>query len=220
MNSGKPHIFFVDDEPAVRAAVKKILERSGMRVSVFSSAEDCLTGLAGQECNVLITDLRMSGAGGMSLLREVRRSFPWVSTLIVTGYGDIPLATAAMRAGAVDFIEKPLDQQVLLSAIERAIANSVAPDPRMRDGLSPAEAEVLRGVFDGKTSREIARSLNRSIRTVEAHRRSIMRKFNARNIAQLIQRASMLGFGNSDGGHGAGPVPVTGSSDPQTKRPE
>jgi two-component system, LuxR family, response regulator FixJ len=212
MNSQAVHIFFVDNEPGIRTAVQRTLESSGMRVSVFASAEECLTHLSEQACDVLITDLRMDGMDGMSLLREVKRSLPWMPTIVVTGYGDIPLATTAMRAGAVDFLEKPLDQQELLAAIRRALESAVRPESPLPGRLSPIELDVLRDVFDGKTSREIAVSFNRSVRTIEAHRRNIMVKFGAKNIAQLIQRAAVLGFGSNWQGDSQRPG-VTGASD-------
>jgi len=171
-----------------------------MHVSVFSSAQDCLTGLLGQTCDVLVTDFRMDGMDGVSLLREVKCRFPWVPAIIVTGYGDIPLAVAATKAGAVEFIEKPLDRQELLSAIERALESAVKPEPSLQGRLSAAEGRILRYVLDGKTNREIAHSLNRSIRTIEAHRRGIMRKLGTHSIAGLIQRAIALGFDKKDKG--------------------
>jgi len=194
MNLQKAHIFFVDDEPSIRMAVQRALETLGTHVSVFSSAKDCLTELSEQTCDVLVTDLRMDGMDGMSLLHEVKCRFPWVPTIITTGYGNIQQAVAATKAGAVEFIEKPLDRQELLSAIERALEKAVRPEPSLQEGLSHAEIEVLRHVFGGKTTKEMARTLNRSTRTIDAHRRSIMRKFGAKNIVQLIQSAIALGF--------------------------
>lgn len=209
MNPQEAHIFVVDDEPSIRTAVQRALETSGMHVSVFSSAQDCLAGLLGQTCDVLVTDFRMDGMDGMSLLREVKCRFPWVSTIILTAYGDIPLAVAATKAGAVAFIQKPPDRHELLAAIERALENAVQPELPLRRGLSDTEAEVLHHILDGQTNKEIARSLNRSTRTIEVHRRNIMRKFSANNIAQLIQRAIALGFGKDDTGHQDKPASST-----------
>jgi len=205
MSPQEAHVFFVDDEPGIRTAVQRALESSGMHVSVFSAAEDCLAGLVGQTCDVLVTDFRMDGMDGVSLLREVKRRFPWMPTIILTAYGDIPLAVAATKAGAAEFLEKPVDRQELLAAIERALEHAVQPEPSLRTGLSDAEAQVLHYVFDGKTSKEIAHTLSRSTRTIEAHRRGIMRKFGTKNIAQLIQRATTLGFGMDDNGRDDGP---------------
>jgi FixJ family two-component response regulator len=199
MDRQEAHIFFVDDEPGIRTAVERALESSGMHVSAFSTAEDCLAGLSGQTCDVLITDFKIDGMDGMSLLREVKCRFPWMPTIMVTAYGDVPLAIAATKAGAVEFLEKPLDREELVSAIQRALENAVQPEPSLQGGLSEAEARILRHILDGKTNRAIARGLNRSIRTIEAHRRTIMRKLGVQNITHLTQRAIALGFDKDNG---------------------
>jgi len=194
MGPQEAHVFFVDDEPGIRMAAQRALETSGMHVRVFSSGEDCLAGLLEQTCDVLITDLRMEGMDGMSLLHAVKSRFPWISVIVISGYGSIPVAVAAMKTGAAEFLEKPLDRQELLSAVSRALANATRVGPSLQGGLSDAEAQVLRHIIDGRTSREIAHALNRSIRTVESHRHSVMHKFGARNVAQLVQRAAAIGL--------------------------
>jgi FixJ family two-component response regulator len=130
---------------------------------------------------------------------------------MITGYGDVPLAVAAIKAGAVEFLEKPLDRQELLSAVQRALDSAVRPEPSLQGGLSDTEAQVLRHVLDGKTNRETAEALNRSVRTIEAHRHSVMRKFGARNVAQLAQRAAALGVVKSNE-KGAGRSPQMGTT--------
>jgi two-component system response regulator FixJ len=150
----------------------------------------------------------MEGMDGMSLLREVKSRFPWVPTIIVTGYGDIPLAIAATKAG-FGFLEKPVDRDRLLSAIQNAMEKAAQPEPSLQVGLSPAEVRILRDILDGKTNWEIARSLNRSIRTIEAHRRDIMRKLGTRSLAQLVRRALALGFDKGAVTNG-GSAPDTG----------
>ncbi len=194
------HVFLVDGDPGIQAAVKRTLESSGMRVSVFSSAEDCIEALGQQVCDAVLADIVMDGMGGMSLLHNIKRHFPWLPVIITTGYGDIPLAVAAMKAGAADFLEKPLDRQNLLSAVRRALEAAVKPDLPLREGLSGMESQVLRDIVQGKTSRQIAIDLNRSIRTIEAHRHRIMHKFGAKNVAQLVQRADAFQSRVSQGG--------------------
>lgn len=194
MNLQEAHIFFVDDEPTVRMAAQRALKSAGLQVSVFASAEDCLTAMSSQTCDGVVTDIRMEGRDGISLLREIKRRFPWLPVIITTGYGDIPSAVAAIKAGAADFMEKPLDREQLLSAIRKTLEVSQRPEVPLREGLSEVEARVLRLVCAGKTSREIARTLNRSVRTIEAHRHHIMQKFAACNIAQLVRRANELGL--------------------------
>ncbi len=196
MDSRETYIFFVDDEPSIRMAVKRTLERFGMHVSVFASAQDCLTELSVQMCDVLITDFRMDGMDGLSLLREVKRRFPWLPTIMITAYSSIPLAIAATKAGAGEFIEKPLDEDKLLSAIQRVLEYAARRGPPLKGKLSCIETQVLREILDGKTNKEIAHRFHRSIRTIEAHRRDIMRKLSTKNVAQLIRKASAWGFGN------------------------
>jgi len=195
MNLQEPHVFFVDDEPGIRRAAQRAMESSGMCVRVFSCGPDCLAALSQETCDVLITDVRIGGMDGMSLLREVKRRFPWLPTIIVTAYGDIPLAVTAIKTGAAEFIEKPLDRQELLSAIHKAMGTAARPNSNLQELLSDAELQVVRLILDGRTTREIANTLSRSARTIEAHRHNVMRKLGARNVAQLVQRANALGFG-------------------------
>ncbi len=192
MDLHEAHVFLVDDDPGIQAAVKRALESSGMHVSVFSSAEDCIDALGQQACDAVIADIIMDGMGGMSLLHNIKRHFPWLPVIIMTSYGDIPLAVAAMKAGAADFLEKPLDRQNLLSAVRRVLEAAVKPAHSLQEGLSSIEAQVLRDIVEGKTSRQIATALNRSIRTIEAHRHRLMHKFGAKNVAQLVQRADVF----------------------------
>jgi FixJ family two-component response regulator len=191
MNAQKMHIFFVDDEPTIQTIVQRALESEEMHVSVFSGAEDCLAALSRQPCDLVITDLRMAGMDGLSFLREVKCHHPWLHVIIVTAYGDIPLAVEAVKAGAADFIEKPLDRQELLSAIRNAQKTSL-PVFVPREAISRMEAQVLRLFLDGRTSKETAQVLKRSTRTIESHRHRLMRKFGVHNAVQLAQRASAL----------------------------
>jgi FixJ family two-component response regulator len=192
MNPQETHVFVVDDEPTVLTAFQRALESGGMQVSVFSCAEDCLAALPEKPCDVIVTDIRLGNRDGLSLLQEVKHSFPWLRVLIVTAYGDIPLTVAAMRAGATDFLEKPVDRQDLLAAIRQALQTDVGPVSWPREPLSSAETQVLRFFLEGKTSRETAVLLNRSTRTIEAHRQRIMRKFGVHNAVQLTRKAGAL----------------------------
>jgi FixJ family two-component response regulator len=191
MNPQETHIFFVDDEPTIRMAVQRALASAETHVSVFSCAEDCLAALSRQACDVVITDVRMEGMDGLALLQEVKHHFPWLQVIIVTAYGDIPLAVAALKAGAADFIQKPLDREELLSAIRNAL-KAGRPVSFPREAISHAEAQVLRLFLEGRTSKETAHVLNRSTRTIEAHRQRIMCKFGVHNAVQLAQKASAL----------------------------
>jgi len=194
MNPQETHIFVVDDEPDVALAIRRALESAGMHVRVFASARDCLAALSKQACDVIITDIRMEGMDGLSLLQEIRRRFPWLQTIVVTAYGDVPLTVAAMRAGAVTLLEKPLDRQDLLSAVQTALDTNAPSVAFPREPLSPVEAQVLRLFLGGLTSRETGVALSRSTRTIEAHRHNLMRKFGVHNAVLLAQKASVLWF--------------------------
>ncbi|OGP68656.1 MAG: hypothetical protein A2169_05335 [Deltaproteobacteria bacterium RBG_13_47_9] len=187
-------IFFVDDEPKIREVVGETLEQVGSRVSCFANAADCLEQLEIQRCDLLITDMKMPGMSGMELLAEAKRIVPWLPVLVVTGYGDIPTAVTAMKAGAVDFIEKPLETDAFLQKVRSllehdAVLNSV-PDKL----LTRTEIKILRLVIEGKSSKEIATILHRSIRTVEVHRSRTMRKLGVDNLIDLVKRAAVMGL--------------------------
>jgi two-component system, LuxR family, response regulator FixJ len=197
MNPQEAHIFFVDDDESICVAVQRTLESHGLSVSTFSSAQACLIGLEGRACDLVITDFKMEGMDGLSLLREIRQRLPWIPMIMTTGFGDVPLVVAATKAGAVNFIEKPLDRGQLLNVIEEALRDHRRTRPILQT-LTPAEVRVLRGILHGKTNKEISKGLHRSIRTVEAHRRGIMAKFGVGNIAELVQQATALGYAKEE----------------------
>jgi len=191
MNAQGIHVFVVDEDPTIQMAFQRAIESGGMHASTFARVEDCLAALSESACDVVITDVRLAGMDGLSLLQEIKRRFPWVRVIFVTAYADISLAVTAMKAGAADFLEKPLDQQELLSALESTLQGAqLVSFPR--EGISPMEAQVLRLLLEGHTSRETAAVLTRSARTVEVHRHNLMRKFGVRNSVQLARRASTL----------------------------
>jgi two-component system response regulator FixJ len=190
----KHHIFFVDDEPRVRELVGGTLEQAGFRVSCFASAADCLEQLRADKCDLLVTDVKLPGMSGIELLTEVKRFTPSLPVLVVTGYGDIPMAVRVMKAGAADFIEKPLERQVLLSAVEFALKQITPTDPLSSKGLTRAEMRVLSMILDGKTNKETANLLHRSVSTVEVHRKHIMRKLGVDNIVDLVKQATAMGL--------------------------
>jgi len=187
-------IFFVDDEAGVRRAVAKTLERLGSKVTCFARAVDCLERLRSKRCDLLITDVKMPGMTGLQLLAEAKRVAPWLPVLVITGYGDVPMAVRALKQGALDFIEKPLDRKRFLWAVEEALQRSAPPDRLLGKALTRMETATLHLVLEGKSNREISDLLHRSIRTVEAHRNRIMRKFGVSNLVDLVKRATVLGL--------------------------
>ena len=195
-NNAEQHIFFVDDEPKVRAVVGRTLEQLGSKVDCFASAADCLEQLRRRRCDLLITDVKMPEMDGLELLAEVKRIFPMLPVLVITGYGDIPMAVTAVKAGALDFIEKPFNRQSFLTAVESALKRKTAAEAQTLKLLTRAELQVLYLVLQGKTSKEIAALRNRRERTVQDQRASIYDKLGVRNLAELFGWAVKVGLIN------------------------
>ncbi len=194
INSTEQHIFFVDDEPKVRKAIGRTLERLGSKVSCFACAADCLEQLRSETCDLLITDVKMPGMDGIELLTEAKRIVPWLQVLVITGYGDIPMAVRALKAGALDFIEKPLDRQSFLSVVESILKRNAWADPLLGKLLTRTERIVLRFILDGKSNKEIAYLRHRALRTIEDHRNHIYRKVGVHNLVDLFKWAAGMGL--------------------------
>lgn len=194
MTIGEQHIFFVDDEPAVRKSVAQTLERLGCQISCFADAEGCLEQLQVCSCNLLITDVKMPGMDGLELVRQAKRIVPWLPILVITGYGDIPMAVRAVKAGAVDFIEKPLHRQSFLAVVQSVLKQNDIYNLLKGRHLTERETAVLRLILRGRSNKEIADTLHRSIRTIEDHRRHIMRKLDVDNVVDLVKRAAVMGL--------------------------
>jgi len=193
-NPAAAEVVFVDDEPDVCRVVQKTLARAGVQVRCFMCAGEALAHVAAHRCDLLITDVRMPERDGLDLLREVKAGKPWIPVLMVTGYGEVPLAVRALRAGAADFVEKPLDRDRFLQAVEHLLAHRARPAGLQGESLTKTERTILHLVLEGRSNREIAAALNRSLRTIEAHRCHGMQKLGASNIVELLQRAAGLGL--------------------------
>ena len=190
--NGKQHVFVVDDEPDVRAAICRTLEFVGYQTSCFGSAADCLAKMRSRRCDLLITDVVLPGMDGMELLSEVKCRTPSLPVLIVTGYGSVEMAVQAMDAGASSFIRKPLDRSSLLGAVETALARRGRVSDHARKPLTRAEVDVLRLILEGKGNKEIAKLRHRSVRTIEDQRRRIMHKFGVDNPIDLIREVAIV----------------------------
>ena len=191
-NITKKDIFFVDDEPEVREVVSRTLEQFGVKVSCFANAAECLKQLRSRKCDLLITDVKMPEMDGIELLIEVRRIVPPLPVLVISGYGDISMAVTALKAGASDFIVKPLDRQSFLSAVESVLKRNTLTHPLVNKVLTKTEMRVLFLILDGKSTKEIARLRCRSVRTVEFHRGSIMRKVGVDNLVDLVKQTTVV----------------------------
>jgi two-component system response regulator FixJ len=193
-NFVETHIFFLDDEPTIREVVAETLKDSNFKVSCFSNPIECLEGLRSTKCDLLITDLKMPEKDGIELLIDVQHRAPWIPVLIITGYGNIPTAVKAMKAGAADFIEKPLDKKNFMQKIKSILKKNISHHPDLGDLLTKREMEVLKLVIDGKSNKEISIILNRSIATVEVHRAHFMHKLGVHNIIDLLKRVADMGL--------------------------
>jgi RNA polymerase sigma factor (sigma-70 family) len=187
-------VYIVDDDNAVRNALKLLFRTAQLDAEAFSSADAFLEGAdLTQRCCVLL-DIRMPGMTGTALHEELLRRSHRVPVIFITGHGDIPMAVDAMKKGAFDFIEKPFDDEQLLSQVRAALESFEAGEAEKAEAgaalelLSSRQREVLQRVLDGKPSRQIAEELAISVKTVEFHRARIMQKLGVRTAAELFRR--------------------------------
>ena len=185
-------VFFVDDDAGIRRVVCEELEGLDYNVSCFASASDCLEQLPKQNCNLLITDVKMPGMDGLALLGRVKRVAPWVPVMVITGFGDVSMAVKVLKLGAVDFVEKPLDRDAFLDRVKSVLKQDDFADSPAGQALTKTEKKVLKLILDGKGNTEIAYGLDRALRTIERHRSDIMHKFGVDNIIELVKKAALI----------------------------
>lgn len=190
--SEKQHVFVVDDEPDVSDAMRRTLELAGYEVRCFDSAAACLVKMRSAQCDLLITDVVLPGMDGIELLSEVKCRIPSLPVLVVTGYGNVEMAVEVMAAGASSFLQKPLERDSFLAAVEAALKHRKHVREGVRKPLTRSEVEVLRLILDGKGNKEIARLRHRSVRTIEDQRRRIMHKFGVDNPVDLIREVAIV----------------------------
>ncbi len=193
----RPLIQVIDDDDAIRDSLEALLLAEGFEVVCFPSADAFLARDEGPNAGCCLLDVRMPGTDGLALLAGLGEERLTVTPVIVmTGHGDVPMAVKAMKLGAVDFIEKPFDTQILLTAI-RSVLQSPSRvrkkvDPALAsklDSLTPREREVLRHLVAGRSNKEVGLELGISPRTVEIHRAHLMQKMTADSLAQLVRMA-------------------------------
>ena len=196
MTELKPTVFVVDDDQAVRAALSLLIKSAGLQVKTFGSAQAFLRAYDPAHPGCLILDVRMRGMGGMELQEKLAAQGIAIPVIIITGHGDVPMAVRAVKRGAIDFIQKPFDDQVLLDRITQAVelntqrrrqeaeqAEATAKLAR----LSPREREVMDLLVAGKGNKEIALALGLSRKTVDIHRSHVMLKLGVDSIADLVR---------------------------------
>ncbi len=186
-------IFLVDDEPRLLAVLAESVATLGIPVMSFNSPIRCLEALASAPCSLLITDVTMPEMDGLQLLQEVRSIRPFLPIIVITGFGDVPLAVRSLKDGAFDFIEKPIEEQSFLGRVKEALKNSEGAQLDVQS-LTETERKVLAMVAEGKTNKEIAHLIGRSIRTVENHRYRLMHKLNVDSTAGLAKLAIAMGL--------------------------
>ena len=195
----EPTVFIVDDDDAVRRFLSGLIESVELRVEAFASARDFLEAYEPGQPGCLVLDVRMPGMSGLELQRELAERAIDLPVIVLTGHGNVQVAVHAMKAGAVDFVEKPFDNELLLDRIQKAVAESVrARGERIKrieiaermQLLTPREREVLDLVVAGQTNKGVARRLDISEKTVEIHRANVMRKMQAKSLADLVKMAT------------------------------
>ncbi len=190
-----PTICIVDDDADVRDSLELLLRRSGFDILSFDSARAFLESKATSHIVCVLADVRMPEMDGLALQREITRRGPSLPVIIMTGHGDVQMAVQAMRAGAIDFLEKPFEKTALIEAIDRArqpinLAAGAGPNnASLIESLTEREREVFALLSEGQQNKVIARQLRISARTVEVHRARIMAKLNVKNLAELVKAA-------------------------------
>ena len=194
-------VYIVDDDEAVRDSLSMLLESKAFAVKSFASAVEFLAAASSLHPGCLIVDIRMPEMDGLELQQHlIDRSLDF-PLIVITGHGDVPVAVRAMKAGAVDFIEKPFTYEAILDSLAVGFLRLTAPDKdptkvaaiAKLELLSPRELEVLQGLLAGLPNKSIAYDLNISPRTVEIHRARVMDKMGARSLSELIRLALAAG---------------------------
>lgn len=205
--SDNPTVYIVDDDAVVRDALKLLMESVGLQVAAFASAQEYLDQFDADQAGCLIVDVRMPGISGLDLQARLAAERIHPPVIIITGHGDVPMAVRAVQAGAVDFLEKPFNNQAMLDSVHHAIemdAKRRGESSRLQeieeryDSLTPREKEVLQLVIEGKRNKNIAFDLDISQSTVEVHRSRVMEKMQARTLSDLMRMTMAMDLLKAD----------------------
>jgi two-component system response regulator FixJ len=189
-------VYVIDDAEEVRSAITLLMESVGLEVVTFHSADNFLENYRDDFEGCILLDVRMPGMSGLELQEKLNKLKTAPPVIIITGHGDVPMAVKAVQAGAVNFIEKPFNEQDILDSVHRAFkiyckqrGNNMTIEAinKKIDGLTAREKEVLYAITSGKRNKTIAADLNISLSTVEAHRGSIMKKMDAKSLSDLMR---------------------------------
>ena len=196
-----PTVFVVDDNAGVRKSLQSLVEAAGLAVETYASAVEFLAAYDARRAGCLVLDVRLRGESGLDLQDELRKRNVMLPIIVMTGYADVPTSVRAFKGGAVDFLRKPVPPKKLVAQIREAIeidrraraaaAERTSVADRIAH-LTPREREVMELLAVGKSSREIATGLGLSVRTVEGHRRTVLRKMDADSAVQLARAIASL----------------------------
>jgi two-component system, LuxR family, response regulator FixJ len=201
--SGERKVYVIDDDAAMRDSLNFLLGAAGFDVTTFDTATKFLNVLPRLDFGCVVSDVRMPGIDGIELLKRMKALTSRFPIVIITGHGDVPLAVEAMKLGAVDFLEKPFEDDRLIAMIDTAIRQS---DPAVRDqavtrdlaariaSLSPRERQVMDGLIAGLSNKLIARDHDISPRTIEVYRANVMTKMQANSLSELVRLAMRGGL--------------------------
>jgi two-component system response regulator FixJ len=207
----EPIIYVIDDDDAVRQSLEFLLKTAGLTARGFESAKAFLEILPQIRSGCIITDVRMPDVTGIDLLRRIKELKLDLPVIVITGHGDIALAVEAMKIGAVDFLEKPFDDDLLLAAVRAALNREADAAKRKAEhgdihdrlaALSNRERQVLEGLVAGKANKTIAFDLSISPRTVEIYRANVMTKMAANSLSDLVRMAMVAGMLENSGKSG------------------
>jgi FixJ family two-component response regulator len=204
--TGVPIVFVVDNDPAVRRSIKRLLESVGLRVELFGSGEEFRRSERPNTPSCLVLDIRLPGISGLDFQRELAETNVSIPIIFLTAHGDIPMAVRAMKAGAVEFLTKPFRHQDLLDAIQQALGRDRTR--RAKDGeiaallerfesLTSGERRVLPLVVSGRPNKQIAGEIGTSEATVKVHRSQLMKKMRAESLPELVRMAEKIGIPGS-----------------------
>lgn len=192
----RPTVFAVDDNAGMRRSLRALMESSGFAAETYASSEEFLAAYDPGRAGCLLLDVRLRHGSGLDLQDELRRRQATLPIIVFTGHGDVPTSVRAMKAGAFDFLQKPVPPSVLLERVGAALAldrrtraATTARDTAMerRSHLTPRDAEVMMRVVAGQTAKAIAAELGISVRSVEAHRRVVLAKMHVTSAAELVR---------------------------------
>ena len=198
-----PIVFVVDDDPAVRRVIKRLLESMGLRVELFGSAEEFRRSERPNTASCLVLDIRLPGISGLDFQRELAETNVQIPIIFITAHGDIAMAVRAMKAGAVEFLTKPFRHQDLLDAIQQALgwdrtrrahAAEIATLLERFQSLTSGERRVLPLVVSGRPNKQIAGEIGTSEATVKVHRSQLMKKMGADSLPELVRLAEKIGI--------------------------